>query len=38
LEATALAGQEGVTVRRKQLVFGLDPRPRVAPKFDEFPR
>jgi hypothetical protein len=38
LEATALAGQEGVTVRRKQLVFGLDPRPRIAPKFDEFPR
>jgi len=38
VEATALAGQEAVTVRRKQLVFGTDPRPRIAPKFDEFPR
>ena len=38
IEATALAGQEGVTVRRKQLLFGTDPRPRVAPKFDVFPR
>jgi hypothetical protein len=38
LEATALAGQEAVTVRRKQVVFGLDPRPRIAPRFDVFPR
>jgi hypothetical protein len=38
VEATALAGQEAVTVRRKQMVFGTDPRPRIAPKFDEFPR
>ena len=38
LEATALAGQTSFTVRRKQLLFGTDPRPRVAPKFDEFPR
>jgi hypothetical protein len=38
LEATALAGQEAVTVRRKQLVFELDTRPRVAPKLEAFPR
>ena len=38
VEATALAGQEAVTVRRKQLVFGLDARPRVAPKLEAFPR
>ena len=38
LEATALAGQTAVTVRKKQLVFGLDMRPRVAPKLDAFPR
>jgi hypothetical protein len=38
LEATALAGQTSVTVRRKDLVFELDMRPRVAPKVDTFPR
>jgi hypothetical protein len=38
LEATALAGQTSFTVRRKQVVFGLDTRPRVAPKVDSFPR
>ena len=38
LEATALAGQTSITVRRKQLVFELDTRPRTAPKVDAFPR
>jgi hypothetical protein len=38
LEATALAGQTSFTVRRKQVVFELDTRPRVAPKVDFFPR
>ena len=38
IQATALAGEEAVTVRRNQLVFGTDPRPRVAPKFTVFPR
>ena len=38
LEATALAGQTSVTVRRKEVEFGLDARPRVAPKVDAFPR
>jgi hypothetical protein len=38
VEATALAGQTSVTVRKKQLVFELDPRPRTAPKVDVFPR
>jgi hypothetical protein len=38
IEATALAGEEAVTIRRRQLVFGTDPRPRVAPRFDVFPR
>jgi hypothetical protein len=38
LEAIALAGQTSVTVRRGQLVFELDMRPRVAPKLDAFPR
>lgn len=38
LEATALAGQSRFTVRRKQVVFELDMRPRVAPKVDSFPR
>jgi len=38
LEATALAGETAVTVRRKQVVFAEDTRPRVAPKVDAFPR
>ena len=38
LEATALAGQTSVTVRRKDVVFELDTRPRIAPKVDAFPR
>lgn len=38
MEATALAGQTAVTVRRKQVVFEPDARPRVAPKFEAFPR
>jgi hypothetical protein len=38
LEAVALAGQTSVKVRRGQLVFELDMRPRVAPKVDVFPR
>jgi len=38
LEATALAGQTTFTVRRKQVVFELDTRPRIAPKVDVFPR
>ena len=38
MEATALAGQTAVTVRRKQVVFELDTRPRIAPKLDAFPR
>ncbi len=38
LEATALAGQTTFTVRRKQVVFELDTRPRIAPKVDAFPR
>ena len=38
LEATALAGQTSVTVRRKEVVFEQDMRPRVAPKVDAFPR
>ena len=38
LEATALAGQTSVIVRRGKLVFELDMRPRVAPKVDVFPR
>ena len=37
LEATALAGQTSFTVRRKQVVFELDRRPRVAPKLSSFP-
>ncbi len=37
LEATALAGQEAVTVQRKQVVFAPDERPRVAPKLGAFP-
>jgi hypothetical protein len=38
LEATALAGETAVTVRRKQVVFEADARPRVAPKVETFPR
>ena len=38
LQATALAGQTGFTVLRKEVVFELDTRPRVAPKVDSFPR
>jgi len=37
LEATALAGQTRFTVRRRQVVFELDMRPRVAPKVDSYP-
>jgi hypothetical protein len=38
LEAVALAGQTSFTVRSKRVLFELDTRPRLAPKFDEFPR
>jgi hypothetical protein len=38
LQATALAGQTSFTVRRNQVAFELDMRPRTAPKFDVFPR
>ena len=38
LQATALAGETEVTVRRKQLVFEFDARPRVAPKVAMVPR
>ena len=38
LQATALAGQTRFTVRRKQVVFEKDTRPRMAPKVDVFPR
>src|ERR1019366_7787575 len=38
VEAMALAEQTSVSVRRGQLVFDLDMRPRVAPKLDAFPR
>jgi hypothetical protein len=38
LEATALAGQTSFTIRRKQVVFELDTRPRLAPKVDSFPQ
>ena len=34
----ALAGETGFTVRRKEVVFEVDTRPRVAPKVDAFPR
>jgi hypothetical protein len=37
LEALALAGQTSAKVRRGQLVFELDMRPRVAPKVEKFP-
>jgi hypothetical protein len=38
LEAAALAGQTTFTVRPKQVVFEMDPRPRIAPKLEAFPR
>jgi hypothetical protein len=38
MEATALAGQTAVTVRKKHVAFELDTRPRIAPKVDAFPR
>jgi hypothetical protein len=38
LEATALAGETAVTVRRKQVVFEFDARVRASPKVDAFPR
>jgi hypothetical protein len=38
LEATALAGQTSVTVRRSQVVFEQDMRPRTAPKVESVPR
>jgi hypothetical protein len=38
LQATALAGETAVTVRRKQLVFEYDARPRTAPKVASGPR
>ena len=38
LRATAFAGQTRFTVRRKDIFFELDMRPRVAPKLDAFPR
>ena len=38
LEAAALAGQTSFTVRPKQVVFEMDPRLRVAPKLEAFPR
>lgn len=38
LRATAFAGQTRFTVRRKDVFFELDMRPRVAPKLDAFPQ
>ena len=38
LQVTALAEETSVTVRRKQVVFESDARPRVAPKVGAFPR
>jgi hypothetical protein len=38
LQATALAGETAVTIRRKQVVFEFDARPHVAPKLEAFPR
>ena len=38
LQATALAGQTAVTVRRKQVVFEFDARPRSAAKVAASPR
>lgn len=37
LEAAALAGQTRFTVRRRQVIFELDMRPRVAPRVDSYP-
>ena len=38
LKCTALAGETAITVRRKQVVFKLDMRPRATPKVGSFPR
>jgi hypothetical protein len=38
LQATALAGETAITVRRKQLVFEFDARPHSAPKVAPRPR
>jgi hypothetical protein len=38
LQATALAGETAVTVRRKQLVFEYDARPRTTPMGTPTPR
>ena len=38
LESTALAGETSVTVRRRQVVFVPDRRPRASPRLQEFPR
>jgi hypothetical protein len=38
LEATALAGETAVTVRRKQVVFESDARVHIAPKVAPHPR
>ncbi len=38
LESTALADETAVTVRRKQVVFVLDMRPRGNPRVEAFPR
>jgi len=37
LEAAALAGQTRFTVRRRQVIFELDMRPRVAPRVHSYP-
>jgi len=38
LQATALAGETAVAVRRKQVLFEFDRRVRATPKVDAFPR
>lgn len=38
LETAALAGKSRFTVKRKQVVFEPDPRERVTPRFEVFPR
>jgi hypothetical protein len=38
IEATALAGQTAVTVRRGRVIFAFDARPRTAPKAVPIPR
>jgi len=38
LESAALAGETAVTVRRNQVVFVPDPRPRASPRVQDFPR